>query len=307
MKKKNLKLDSNNIYLFLVPAITLVLIFNYLPMLGILMAFQDYNIFAGTNPIDALFNSPWVGFENFRILLSDPKFLQVFKNTLEISFLKIIFTFPLPVITAVLLNELYNLKFKKIVQTIVYMPHFLSWVIVGGIWMSILGGNGFANNILLNSGIIDQPIGFMIDNMWFRVVLIISSAWKEIGWSTIIYLAAITSIDYQLYEAVKIDGGNKWHEIKNITIPSLLPTVVMMFILQMSSVMDAGFDQIFNMYSPYVYQMNDVISTYVYRLGIGGGEYSMATAIGLFNSVIGFTLLITANYLARKYTNRSIW
>lgn len=307
MKEKKLKLNSNNIYLFLVPAVVLVFIFNYLPMVGILMAFQDYNIFAGSNPIDALFNSPWVGLENFRILLTDPKFLQVFKNTLEISFLKIVFTFPLPVITAVLLNELYNLRFKKIVQTIVYMPHFLSWVIVGGIWMSILGGNGFVNNFLLNHQIIGSPIPFMINNWLFRVVLIVSSAWKEIGWSTIIYLAAITSIDYQLYEAVKIDGGSKWHEIKNITIPCLLPTVIMMFILNISSVMDAGFDQIFNMYSPYVYQMNDVISTYVYRLGIGGGEYSMATAIGLFNSVIGFTLLITANYLARKYAGKSIW
>ncbi len=298
---------SNNIFLFLIPAVVLVFVFSYLPMVGIIMAFEDYNIFAGDNPIQALFLSDWVGFENFRDLFVDPKFWEVFKNTIEISLLKIVFTFPLPIFVAILLNEIINLRFKKIVQTIIYMPHFLSWVIVAGIWMNILGGNGIVNSFLLNNSIVTQPVPFMVDNLWFRVVLIISSAWKEVGWSTIIYLAAITSIDYQLYEAARIDGGNKVTEIFKITIPCLAPTIVMMFILRMSSVMDAGFDQIFNMYSPFVYELNDVISTYVYRLGIGGGEYSVATAIGLFNSVIGFVLLVSANFFARKITGKSIW
>jgi putative aldouronate transport system permease protein len=206
-----------------------------------------------------------------------------------------------------MINEVIWSKAKKIIQTILYMPHFLSWVIVSGIWMTILGGAGLINENLINLGIISSPIGFMNEGNLFIPVLLFTDAWKEIGWSAIIYLAAITGIDYQLYEAIKIDGGTKWQEIKYITIPGITNTIVMMFILRIASVMDAGFDQIFNMYSPYVYDVADVISTYTYRLGIGAMEYSQATTIGLFNSIIGFTLVLTANHLARKYTSRGIW
>lgn len=295
------------IYIFLIPAIILVLIFNYAPMMGLVMAFENYNIFAGSNPIDAIFASDWVGLENFRNLFSDPKFFQVFQNTLKISFLKIVFTFPIPIFIAIMLNEVIWMRAKKIIQTIIYLPHFLSWVIVSGIMLTIFGGAGMINNVLINMGMINQPLPFLIEGNMFIPILLVSDAWKEIGWSAIIYLAAITSIDYQLYEAIKIDGGSKLHEIVYITLPELFNTIVMMFILRMSSIMDAGFDQIFNMYNPFVYESADVISTYVYRLGMGNMAYSEATTIGLFNSVIAFILITAANKLARKYTGRGIW
>lgn len=298
---------NKSIYFFVIPAVIFTVLFMYLPMVGLLMAFEDYNIFAGSGPLHALIASPWVGLDNFRMIFSDPKFWNVFRNTLEISFLKIVFNFPIPIFIAIMINEVIWPRAKKIVQTIIYMPHFLSWVIISGVWLTIFGGAGMINNTLIDLGLIEAPIGFLINGLPFRVILILSDAWKEMGWSAIIYLAAITSIDYQLYEAVKIDGGNKLHEIFYVTIPGIFPTIVMMFILRMSSVMDAGFDQIFNMYSPYVYDSADVISTYVYRLGIGGMEYSQATTIGLFNSVIAFVLVITANRLSRKLTNRGIW
>ncbi len=298
---------NKSIYFFVIPAVIFTVLFMYLPMVGLLMAFEDYNIFAGSGPLNALIASPWVGFDNFRMIFSDPKFWDVFRNTLEISFLKILFNFPIPIFIAIMINEVIWPRAKKVVQTIIYMPHFLSWVIISGVWLTIFGGAGMVNNALIDLGLIEAPIGFLINGLPFRIILILSDAWKEMGWSAIIYLAAITSIDYQLYEAVKIDGGNKLHEIFYVTIPGIFPTIVMMFILRMSSVMDAGFDQIFNMYSPYVYDSADVISTYVYRLGIGGMEYSQATTIGLFNSVIAFVLVITANKLSRKLTNRGIW
>lgn len=298
---------DRNIYFFIIPAVIFTVIFNYLPMIGISMAFENYDLFAGSGPISALFASDWVGLDNFRIIFSDPKFWSVFQNTIEISFLKILFIFPLPIICALMINEVVRVRAKKIIQTIIYMPHFLSWVIIAGVWLTIFGGGGMINNILRNMDIISKPIPFLTTGFLFRVILILSDAWKEIGWSAIIYLAAITSIDYQLYEAIKIDGGNKLHEILYVTIPGIFPTIVMMFILRMSSVMDAGFDQIFNMYSPYVYDSADVISTYVYRLGLGSMEYSQATAIGLFNSVIAFTLVVSANKLSRHLTNRGIW
>ncbi|MGL5021283.1 MAG: ABC transporter permease [Mycoplasmatales bacterium] len=298
---------TKQIYLFMIPAIIFTVIFSYIPMVGIVMAFENYNIFAGNNAIQSMFTSEWVGLENFRYIFSDPEILNVIKNTIEISFLKIIFLFPLPIIVAIMLNEVINTKMKKGIQTIIYLPHFLSWVIVGGIWLSILGGAGLINDFLMDVGLITTPIPFLIDNFLFRIVILITDAWKEIGWSAIIYLAAITAIDYQLYEAIKIDGGKKFQEIWYVTIPGILSTIVMLFILRIASIMDAGFDQIFNMYSPYVYEKNDILSTFVYRFGIGGGEYSIATAVGLFNSVIAFILVVSANKISKKLTNKSIW
>ena len=303
MKIKN----NRNIYLFIIPAALFTLIFAYLPMFGIVMAFEDYNLFAGSNPITALFASDWVGLENFREIMGDPYFWNVFKNTIEISLLKIFFVFPLPIFLAILINEIIWPKMKKVIQTIIYLPHFLSWVIVSGIWLTLLGGEGTLNSMLLDWGVIDEAIPFLTDNFLFRIVLIITDAWKEIGWSAIIYLAAITGIDYQLYEAIKIDGGSKLQEIFYVTLPGIVSTIVMMFILRIASIMDAGFDQVFNMYSSFVYEGADIIGTYVYRLGLGQMEYSLATAIGLFNSVIGFTLVIIANKLAKKFTGKSIW
>ncbi|MFV0255033.1 MAG: ABC transporter permease [Erysipelotrichaceae bacterium] len=298
---------NKHIYIFLIPAAVLTFIFMYLPMVGILMAFEDYNIFSGSGPMNAILVGPWVGFDNFRQIFADPYFWNVFMNTLQISFLKIVCNFWIPIGLAILLNEIIVLRLKKVIQTIIYLPHFLSWVIVSGIWLTMFGGAGLINSVLVNIGFIKEPFDFLLTGLPFQIILIISDAWKEMGWSAIIYLAAITSIDYQLYEAIKIDGGNKLNEIFSITIPGIFPTIVMMFILRLSSVMDAGFDQIFNMYNPYVYEWADVISTYVYRLGMTQMQYSQAATIGLFNSVIAFVLVVTANSLARRLTGRSIW
>ncbi|MGL4589080.1 MAG: ABC transporter permease [Mycoplasmatales bacterium] len=306
-KKLNEFIQENILICFLIIPIIFVLLFNYLPMFGIVIAFEDYNIFAGNNPFHAMLVSEWVGFDNFTKIFSTPKFIQVLQNTIVISGLKIVFLFPLPIILAICLNEIKNAKFMKTVQTIIYMPHFLSWVIVGGIWLSLLGGEGMINTILLNLNLVTEPVSFMTNNILFRFVILLSDAWKEIGWSTIIYLSAITAIDFQLYEAIRIDGGNKWREIIHVTIPGLMSTIIMLLILRMASIMDAGFDQIFNMYSVYVYDLNDILSTYIYRIGISGGEYSVATAMGLFNSVIGCALILIANKLARKYSGKSIW
>lgn len=307
-KKQALNFFYDNAkWFFLILPMIFVVIFNYIPMFGLIMAFQDFNIFAGSNSFEALFASEFVGLENFITLFESEDFIKVLLNTIEISLMKIIFVFPVPIILAILLNELRNQKFLRISQTILYLPHFLSWVIVGGIWMNLLGSAGSVNSILMNIGLISEPIPFLIDDILFRVVILLSDAWKEMGWSTIIYLAAITSIDYSLYEAIKMDGGSKWQEITKVTIPCIATTILMMFILRMASIMDAGFDQIFNLYSPSVYEGNDVLSTYIYRMGITAGEYSISTAMGLFNSIIGCCLMLSANKLIKKYTNKSIW
>lgn len=297
----------NTLHLFLILPVIFALLFAYLPMFGLIIAFEDYNIFAGDNAFQAMFLSPWVGLENFKTLFSTPEFFNALKNTLVISTLKIIFVFPIPIILAILLSELRNVKFLRVAQTILYMPHFLSWVILGGMWLMILGGNGLVNNFLINIGLITEPIGFMITDALFRIVLIITDAWKEMGWNSIIYLAAITSIDVALYEAIRIDGGSKIKEIWHVTLPALSSTIAMLFILRMASIMDAGFDQIFNMYSPYVYDGADVLSTYIYRLGMGAGEYSLSTAMGLMMSVIGAVLLLSANAICRRKFGKSIW
>lgn len=299
--------NKKSLYFFLVPAFCFTLIFAYLPMVGILMAFVDYNMFASPNAIVSIFTSPFVGLDNFKVTLTDPYFWQVFRNTIAISFSKILICFPLPIILAIAINEVIWPRAKKIIQTIVYLPHFLSWVIVSGIWIGILGGAGVINDFLINHEVITQPIPFLTNDYLFRIVILITDAWKETGWSAIIYLAAITAIDYELYEAIRIDGGNKFREIIHVTLPGIASTIAMMLILRVSGVMDAGFDQIFNMYSPYVYEMNDIIGTYVYRLGIGAMEYSLSTAISLFNSIIGITLFVSANYFVKKLTNKSIW
>ncbi len=308
VKTKSILYQKRGILLFVLPAALLTLIFSYLPMVGLLMAFKDYSLFdSPIGPFISIFTSEWVGMEHFRKIYSDPKFLQVFFNTIQISLLKTFFIFPLPIFIAISLNEIIWPKVKKTIQTILYLPHFLSWVIVSGIWVSVLGGAGIINNLLFNADLITTPIPFLTDGLLFIPVLLFTDAWKGIGWGAIIYLAAITSIDYNLYEAIKIDGGGKLKEIYHITLPGITNTIVMMFILSMAGIMSAGFDQIFNMYSPYVYDVADVISTYTFRLGLGSGEYSEATAIGLFNSVISFALIMSANKLCRKYLARGIW
>lgn len=288
------------LYVLLVPGIIFLFLFNYLPMGGVVIAFQDFNIFKG------IADSAWVGFDNFVRLFTSADFLLVFKNTLIISIMKILILFPLPIVLAILLNEIRHLKFKKTIQTVVYLPHFISWVIVSGLFIGILSVNGgIVNNILTLFG--QEPIPFFMSKDYFRWVLVFTEGWKEVGWGTIVYLAAIVGIDQEQFEVAKIDGANKLQQIIHITIPSIAPTIILMFILRLGSLLNAGTEQILVMYNPVVYDVADVIGTYVYRVGLGTSDYSFSTAVGLFNSVISFILIVTGNTLTKKFFDSSIW
>lgn len=289
-----------DLYLLLIPGLLCVLLFKYTPMYGIVIAFKDFNIF------DGMAASPWVGWKHFEKLFTSQDFFLVFKNTLIISLLKIGFLFPLPIVVAILLNELKNVIFKRTVQTVIYLPHFLSWVIVSGLFIDILSTNGG----LVNKGLVAlglEPIAFFMDNSVFRSVLVTSAGWKETGWSTIVYLAAFTTIDPQLYEAARMDGAGRIKQVWHITLPGIAPTILLMFILRLGNILEAGTEQILVMYNATVYKSADVIGSYVYRMGLGNQDYSFTTAVGLFESIIAFALVVSGNALSRKYLQRGIW
>ncbi|MGI6670898.1 MAG: ABC transporter permease [Christensenellales bacterium] len=294
-----------DLYFLLIPALVYILIFNYLPMAGIAIAFKDYNIFAGNNPIDAILKSNWVGLKHFSKLFSSPDFARIFRNTLVISVYRLLFVFPLPIITAIMLNEILSVPFKRTIQTIIYLPHFLSWAVVSGIFLSLLGSTGLVNQFINSLG--GQSINFLSSKKWFRSVLIVTDAWKSVGWGSIVYLAAITSVDPQLYEAATIDGAGKIRQLMSVTIPGIAPTVIMMLILRIGRILDAGFEQIFVMYNSIVYEVADIIGTYVYREGLGRMNFSYGTAVGLFNSVVALILVLSSNWFSKRLTDRSIW
>ncbi|WP_422660262.1 ABC transporter permease [Paenibacillus sp. EC2-1] len=289
-----------DLYLLLVPGILFILLFKYTPMYGIIIAFKDFNIFSG------FAESPWVGWKHFEKLFTSPDFALVFKNTVIISLLKILILFPLPIIVALMLNEMRKMIFKRTIQTVIYLPHFLSWVIVSGLFIDLLSTNGgLVNKLLVSLNL--EPIAFFLDNSVFRSVLITSAGWKETGWSTIVYLAAFSTIDPVLYEAAKIDGAGKWKQLWHITLPGIAPIIILMFILRLGSILEAGTEQILVMYNPVVYKVSDVIGTFVYRQGLGNQDYSFTTAVGLFEAIISFTLVIVGNSLSKKYLQRGIW
>ncbi|NLB37780.1 MAG: sugar ABC transporter permease [Clostridiales bacterium] len=294
-----------DLYLLLIPALLYILIFNYLPMAGITIAFKDYNIFGGANPIDAIWKSDWVGLKHFTKLFSSPDFARVFRNTLIISFYRLLFVFPLPILTAIMLNEIINVPFKRTIQTIIYLPHFLSWAVVSGIFLTLLGSTGLVNQFINSLG--GETINFLSSKKWFRSVLIVTDAWKEVGWGSIIYLAAITAVDPQLYEAATIDGAGKIRQLVSVTMPAIAPTIIMMLILRVGRILDAGFEQIFVMYHSIVYEVADIIGTYVYREGLGRMNFSYGTAVGLFNSVVALVLVLSSNWLSKRATDKSIW
>lgn len=289
-----------DLYLLLVPGILFILLFKYTPMYGVVIAFKDFNIFTG------FAESPWVGWKHFEKLFTSPDFALVFKNTVIISLLKILILFPLPIIVALMLNEMRKMIFKRTIQTIIYLPHFLSWVIVSGLFIDLLSTNGgLVNKLLVSLNL--EPIAFFLENSVFRSVLVTSAGWKETGWSTIVYLAAFSTIDPVLYEAAKIDGSGKWKQLWHITLPGIAPIIILMFILRLGSILEAGTEQILTMYNPVVYKVSDVIGTYVYRQGLGNQDYSFTTAVGLFEAIISFTLVIIGNSLSKKYLQRGIW
>ena len=279
--------------LMFLPGFLFILVFSYGTMYGLILAFKDFNIGKG------ILGSPWVGFKHFETFFSSTSALIALFNTLKISLLKLLFNFPAPILLALMLNEMRPGPIKKAAQTISYLPHFISWIIVAGILSSLLSpSTGTINYIIKALG--GQPILFLTDTKWFRPILIISGIWKEIGWGSVVYLAALCSIPAEQYESAKIDGANRFQRLCYITLPSMKGIVSIMLLMQAGNIMNAGFDQVFNLYSTSVYEVGDIIDTYVYRVGIGQMMYSFNTAVGLFKSVVNFALVLAVNMVTKK-------
>lgn len=291
---------------FVFPAIVFALIFCYLPMAGIVIAFKDNPNFVRYEVFEALERSEWT-MDNFKKIFSDPEILKYIKNTLIISLMKIIILFPLPVVLAIMITELRQKHFSKLVQGLVFLPHFFSWVVIVGIFNSIFGMYGPVNNLAQALG--GDPVYYMGEPGWFRWLVVILSGWKEIGYSSIVYISAIMSIDPALYEAAKIDGAGKFRQIWSVTIPSIMPTIVVMLIIRIGYLMDAGFEQVYAMLNSLTRETGEIIGTYVYRLGFGSasGDYGLSTAVGLFNGVISLILILGANYFSKKKTGNGVW
>ncbi|UNK17408.1 ABC transporter permease subunit [Paenibacillus sp. N3/727] len=291
-----------DIQLMVLPAMLLIFIFSYIPMYGVLMAFQDYNLFGGMG------ESPWVGLKHFRMFFESPEFFNVMRNTIAISLLKFFIGFPAPILLALMLNEIRHMAFKRIVQTVSYLPHFLSWVIVAGFVMSLLStDNGSINILLQKLNLIEDPVSFLSIPEYFWGILVTTGVWKEIGFASIVYLAAIAGVDPSMYEAADMDGASKLRQIFTITLPTIMPVVIIFMILAIGNLLTAGFEDILLLgVNPVLREVSDVIDTYVYRVGIQNSRFSYATAVGLFKAVISVGLLTIANFVARKSGN-SLW
>lgn len=289
-----------DLYALLVPGLLYFLVFKYVPLWGLVISFQDYNPFGG------VLDSEWVGFKHFKALFTYPDFWEILRNTLLISFYNLIFFFPAPIILALLLNEIRKQYFKRFVQTVIYLPHFLSWVVVVGMTVLILGTqDGLVNQLLVKLG--GERIPFLTTPEWFRGLIVAQSIWKECGWGTIIFLAALSSIDPGLYEAAVMDGAGRWRQMWHITLPAIRSTILILLILRLGSVLDVGFEHIFLMLNAPVYEVGDVIETYVYREGLIGGKFSFSTAVGLFKSVIGFIMVVSANWLVKRFGEEGVY
>ncbi|MFC0471032.1 ABC transporter permease [Halalkalibacter kiskunsagensis] len=286
----------------ILPAILYFAIFQYGPMYGLQIAFKDYKF------MDGIVGSAWVGFEHFRYMFQLDSFWEVFRNTILISLYKFVFGFPAPIIFALLLNELRHVLFKRVVQTVSYFPHFVSWVILAGIFTQFLSPSIGPINIFIKA-LGFEPIYFLADPSWFRTLLVSSDIWKDLGWGTIIYLAALAGINPELYESARVDGANRFQRVMKITLPSMYPVITIMAILSVGKLIMDDFDQIFNLYNPAVYSVADVASTYMYRQGLVNLQYSFATAVGLFKNVISLVMVILANMIARKISGNenSLW
>jgi len=286
--------------MLLLPGLILVLVYSYVPMLGVVIAFQKFTIFSGW------FGSPWIGLDNFRFVLDMPNTGQVIWNTIFIACMKIVFGLFVPIVVALLLNEVSRSFIKRGVQTLIYLPHFLSWVILGGILIDLLSpSEGIVNAMLGKLGF--EPIFFLADNRWFPAVLIASDVWKEFGFSTIVYLAAITSVNPTLYEAAVVDGANRWKQTFHVTLPGMMPIIVLMVTLSLGNVLNAGFDQVFNLANPLVYESGDILDTMIYRIAFNDAQYGVATADGLFKSVVSFLLISVSYWLAYRLANYRIF
>jgi len=290
------------IYAMLLPAIASLIIFSYMPMPGVIMAFQQYS------PRGGIFGSTWVGLRNFHFLFSLPEFWRVLNNTIIISLGRLLFEFPAAIILALLINEVRAKRFRRVVQTIYTFPHFLSWVIVAGILTNVLRLDGLLNHVLVSIGLFDEPYGFLARSDTFRFVLFSTNIWKQAGWSAIIYIAAIAGIDSEMFEAATIDGANRLQIMFFITLPAIMGTIMILFILAISGILNAGFDQIFNMQNPIIKDVSNIIDTYVYQITFERSpNYGFSAAVGLFKSVIGVFLLLMANFLSVKLTGSGLY
>ena len=283
------------LHLYLLPAVILVVLFCYIPMVGIVIAFQNFRVFKGW------FSAPWVGLENFLYVINLPNFGSVMFNTVYISVLKILFSLVVPILVALMFNELQHTGPKRILQTVMYLPYFMSWIILGGIIKDMLDSNGLLNNILTALGM--EKVNLLTSNATFRGVLVVTDIWKNFGFNTIVYLAALTSIDPSLYEAAMIDGANRWQQTWHVTLPGMRTVIVMLATLSLGNILNAGFEQVLVLYNSLVMDTGDIIDTFVYRLGLEQGKYAVSTAVGLFKSVVSLFLISSAYYLAKRFAN----
>ncbi|UUX35303.1 ABC transporter permease [Fundicoccus culcitae] len=298
LKRRNFKKNIPFLIMMIIP-LALLLVFSYGPMYGVLIAFKDYS------PGKGILGSPWNNFDHFKRMFSDFTFTRALRNTIWISFLKIIFGFPAPIILALMLNELRFVRFKKITQTISYLPYFLSWVIIAAMMIEIFSPQrGIVNYIVTLFG--GQPIHFLASRQWFVPIIVVTDIWQGIGYGSIIYLAAITGVDPALYEAAELDGATRFEKMRYITIPSIMPIILVMLILRVGGILSAGFDQILNMYNPSVYEVADIIDTYVYRIGLIDFNFDYSTAVGLFQNLVGLFMVGTSNYIVRRTTGQRI-
>ncbi len=287
------------LYLMLIPGVAFALIFYYLPMFGLVMAFQDFS------PLRSFTGSEWVGLKNFQSMLALPTFWTVVRNTLVISTIKIILRLLVPLILALLLNEVLNNAFKRTAQTVFFLPYFLSWAVVGGVLRELFEYDGMVNSILQSMGM--DPIMFLGSNTWFPIIVIVSDVWKDMGYNMIIFLAAITNVDPALNESAALDGATRWQQIWHITLPTIRPIVVMLLVLALGSVLSAGQEQIMLLYNPMVYESSDIIDTLVYRTGLVNHQWSLSAAVGMMKSVISFLLVVISYRLATKYFDYQVF
>lgn len=288
--------------IMILPWIVWLIVFHYIPMYGVVIAFQEYS------PLKGIAGSPWVGFDQFRAFFQNPEFWNLMRNTLGISLWKLFWGFPMPILFALLLNELTSGRFKRFVQTLSYLPHFISWVVVAGILHGLLSLDvGLVNRLLTAVGLLQEPIMFLGDSRFYWVILIVSDIWKELGWGAIIYLAAIAGVDQAMYEAAEIDGASRWRKMFHITLPSIAPTIVILLIFNISGILNSSFDQLYLLQNPMVLDVGEVIDTYVYKTGLTQGRFSYSTAVGLFKSLIGFVLIVLVNRIAKKINGSGIW
>jgi putative aldouronate transport system permease protein len=292
-------IKNKYIYLMMLPGILYYLIFHYIPMYGATIAFKQFTPAAG------VWGSHWVGFKHFQDFFNSYYFIRIIKNTLLINLYSLVFGFPAPILLALLLNELRKHWFKRTVQTLTYLPHFVSVMVISGLIIDFSSKNGLFNDIIVWFG--GSRGNLLMESELFRSIFVSSSIWQEIGWGSIIYLAALSGIDQELYDAAKMDGAGRWRQTLNVTLPGIMPTIIILLILRIGHMMDVGFEKVILLYNPSTYETADVISSFVYRKGIVDANYSYSAAIGLFNSLINFILLIVANKLSRKFSDSSLW